>query len=223
MKIAIIGAAGRTGLALIKACHAREASNIQVIAVVRTSSRLSAEIIDQIAVVVEGDATSPSTVSATLAHSPDYIICAVGAAKISGVQTIRGDVTKAYLAGISNSNNQSVRFVAISSNGVGDSINQVNFFVRIMLTLLLKRVLQDHTEQERLVTHSLPENRWLIVRPTGLKDIDGARKIYQLVTGTDKVRSTSIGRHDVAHFILSQILGEGDEGSYWGKAVTITW
>lgn len=223
MKIAIIGAAGRTGLALIKACKARETSDIEVIAVVRTLSRLSTQIHGQISAVVEGDATSPDTVSATLAHSPDYIICAVGAANIRGVQTIRGDVTRAYLSGITNSNDQNVRFVAISSNGVGDSIMQVNFFVRVMLKLVLTRVLQDHTEQERLITQMLPENRWLIVRPTGLKDIDGARKIYQLVIGADKVRSTSIGRHDVAHFILEQILGGGDEGSYWGKKVTITW
>jgi len=223
MKIAIIGAAGRTGLALIKACAAQESSDIEVIAVVRMLSRLSAQIHDQISAVVEGDATSADTVSATLAHSPDYIICAVGAASKRGVQTIRGDVTRAYLTGITNTNMQSVRFVVVSSNGVGDSIMQTSFFVRFGLKLILKHVLLDHTEQERLITETLPENRWLIVRPTGLKDIAGARKIYQLVTGTDKVRSTSIGRLDVAHFILQQILGGGDDGSYWGKAVTITW
>lgn len=139
----------------------------------------------------------------------------MGAASTKGVQTVRADVTRAFLG-------TGAKFVAVSSFGVGDSMQQTNFALKLFLKLTLKHVLNDHTEQEQLIRDTLPGKRWLIVRPTALKDAK-PREEYQLSCYPEKIRSSSIGRDDVAHFIAKNIAGSDDGTSYWGKAVTITW
>jgi len=105
-------------------------------------------------------------------------------------------------------------------------MSQTNFAIRFFLNRLLRQPLADHTSQEKLITDTLTDtSRWLIVRPTGLKDTpDGPRKDYQLSAPPEKIRSSAIGRDDVAHFIVKQTVGEpAEDESYWGKLVTITW
>jgi len=214
MKVVILGVNGRLGLSLIKAFDAYD--DVELLGVVRDKSRLSTQVQDKLTVVIEGDATDSETAAQVETHSPDYVLCAVGAAQTKAAQSVRADVTRAFLG-------TQGKFVAVSSFGVGDSMKQTNFALKLFLNVTLKHVINDHTEQEKLIKDTLPADRWLIVRPTALKD-GKLREKYQVCRAPEKIRGASIGRDDVAHFIAKQVAGNGeDDKKYWGKAVTITW
>lgn len=228
MKVAILGANGRTGLALIKAFKAAgadsEDKSVELIGVVRDKSKLSEEYLAMLSEVVDGDCTESVTCTRVLRYEPAYIVCAVGAVSHEGVQTTRTDATRVFIEGI-NSSGSAAKFVCVSSFGAGGSMCQTNFAIRFFLNRLLRQPLADHTTQEKLIQDTLPDkSRWLIVRPTGLKDEDGPRKEYQLSAPPEKIRSSAVGRDDVAYFIVKQVTEElSEEDSYWGKLVTITW
>ena len=221
IKTAVLGASGRTGLAVVRALLAR---NIHVIAVVRNASRLPADLKAQVT-VVEGEGTDPTTAKATLKHSPDVVVCAVGAPSPRGVQTVRTDVTRTFVDAIANKD--TVRFLAVSSVGAHDSASQVGFITRLVLATILKHVMADHTSQEDAITTALPNHRWLVVRPTTLND-KPVENDYQLME-TQRLRSANISRNTVAEFIAAQVSGT-DTGadktpahhSFWGKKIAIS-
>ena len=214
-KVAIVGASGGLGLALIHACHT--AGEVSVIAVVRDESKLSENIRKEVDTVVAGNATEATTVAETLSHSPDIVVIAVGQKDTKQQQTIRTDVTRAYVNGMRDN---PAKLIVISSLGAGESGMQTNWFLRtFILGKVLKRVIEDHNAQEKLVRDELPAERWLIVRPTALNDND-AKGAYE-VQESANLRSAKISRKDVASFVAKQIKGEGE--LYWGKMIAITW
>jgi len=89
--------------------------------------------------------------------------------------------------------------------------------MRMLFTLLLKKVYADKSEQERVITSGYP--RWEIVRPGRLTN--GAmtsryRVLDHLVEG---MRVSAIARSDVAHFMLAQ----AEHPTYLGKYVALTY
>jgi hypothetical protein len=101
--------------------------------------------------------------------------------------------------------------------GTGDSWNYNALPMKILFTLLLKKVYADKSEQERLVTAGYP--RWEIVRPGRLTN--GAmtgryRVLDELVNG---MRVGAISRADVAHFMLAQ----AEHPTYLSKYVALTY
>ncbi len=214
MKVAIVGAGGGMGLALIHACHA---ADMPVIAVVRNESKIPEDVRKKVDTVVEGNAKEKVTVTTTLSHSPDVVIIAVGSKNTKDPQTVRNDVTKAYADPLSE---EGAKMVIVSSLGAGDSGMQTNWFLRtFILGKVLKHPLDDHNSQEAYVLDTIPAERYLIVRPTALND-KPAKNDYE-IQETEKLRSAKISRADVANFIVKQIKGEGE--MYWGKKVSITW
>lgn len=212
MKVAVLGASGRTGLALVRALLSQ---NISTIAVVRNPSRLPEDIQAKVTVVT-GEGTSDKTAQAALEHNPDIIVCTVGSASPFGVQSICTDVTRTFVNAIKNVPN--TRFIAMSSVGAHDSASQVGILTRIVVATVLKQVMKDHTAQEDAVTCNLPKNRWLILRPTVLND-KPADKNYQTME-KGRLNNDHISRNTVAQFITDQIIGHSD--SFWGKKVAIT-
>lgn len=214
VKVAVLGASGRTGLAVVRALLHK---NVQVIAVVRNASRLPADLKSQVA-VVEGEGTDPATAKATLHHAPDVVVCAVGAPSPRGVQSVRTDVTRTFVDAIAH--NDSVRFVAVSSVGAHNSVSQVGLITRLVVTSILKHVMVDHTSQEDVITAALPRHRWLVVRPTTLND-KPAEHDYQLME-SQRLRSSNISRNTVAEFIAAQISDDTINHSFWGKKIAIS-
>ncbi len=214
-KVAIVGANGGMGLALIRAFHATP--DVSVIAVLRNQSKLPVDTRKQIHTIVEGDATQAETVKKTLSHSPDVVIIAVGSQNTKVPQTIRADVTRAYVDGMRDT---TTKLLVVSSIGAGTSGMQTNWFLRtFLLGIVLKYPMQDHTAQETIVRDGLPVKQWLIVRPSALND-NPSKGVYE-VQETNKLRSARICRDDVAKFIVKQVKGEGE--LYWGKMVAVTW
>lgn len=224
MKILVLGANGRTGLAVLRALSACGTPH-HVVAMVRDKGKFPPDAESLVNSTVEGSGTDSSAVQGVLAEeSPEVIICCVGAPtggkpRSSGPQTVRADVTNTFLEAMRGVNSHA-KFIAVSSVGAGESMRQVGWFMRPMLSMFLRDPLADHTEQEKLIVNELPADRWLVVRPTGLND-KPARKNYDLkVDG--KLRSSNVSRNDVAHFIVDQISGTDNE-KYFGKLVAITW
>ncbi len=215
LNVAIVGANGGMGLALIRAFYATP--DVSVIAVLRNQSKLPIDARKQIHTIVEGDATQPDTVQATLSHSPDIVIIAVGSQNTKVPQTIRADVTRAYVDGMRDT---TTKLLVVSAVGAGMSGMQTNWFMRtFLLGMVLKHPMQDHSAQETIVRDGLPVEQWLIVRPTELND-NPSKGVYE-VQETNKLRSTRICRDDLAKFIVKQVKGEGK--LYWGKMVAVTW
>jgi putative NADH-flavin reductase len=111
----------------------------------------------------------------------------------------------------------SATLLVLTGFGTGDSWNYNALPMKILFTLLLKKVYADKSEQERLVAAGYP--RWEIVRPGRLTN--GAmtgryRVLDELVNG---MRVGAISRSDVAHFMLAQ----AEQPTYLGKYVALTY
>ena len=219
MKVVIIGVTGGTGKAILNAL-ARCNNKVEVIALVRNVAKLTPEMQQQITHVIEGDATSAERLALAMAHQPDVVIVSVGMGSSHARTTVRADVTRAVVLAMRSAAPAS-KLIVMSSSGAGDSMSQLGLATRMVVSVVLKHVLADHTQQERVVEENLEARRWLMVRPTSLND-KPARKDYQLLT-TGKARSTSVSREDVAHFIVKQTLSARDDKNRFGQKVTITW
>jgi putative NADH-flavin reductase len=93
------------------------------------------------------------------------------------------------------------RLIAETSIGVGDSIDQLPIYFKILKKLMLQSVYDAKEEQERMIRESGLD--WTIVRPGGLTD--GPRTGHY-ASGLDKsIKATRVSRADVAEFMLKQL------------------
>jgi putative NADH-flavin reductase len=107
--------------------------------------------------------------------------------------------------------------LVLTGFGAGDSWSYNSFPMKIVFTLLLKKVYEDKSEQERLIAGGY--SRWEIVRPGRLTNGEMTghyRMLDNLVTG---MRVGAISRSDVAHFMVAQ----AEHPTYLGKYVALTY
>lgn len=192
MKIAIFGATGGTGRALVKQALAAGDS---VRALVRNPTDLDVQ--HENLTVVPGDVQDVNAVRETIrgtqavlcslgntANNPDFIVSKGTAVILDAMREL--DVK---------------RIVVVSSMGVGDSRDQVGLLFKIIMKTVLRKVMQDKERQEKMVKES--GLNWTIVRPAGL---NSGPKTERYVHGTDpEIQSRSISRADVADFVLKQL------------------
>ena len=96
------------------------------------------------------------------------------------------------------------RLVCLSSLGVGDSRENLNFFWKyIMFGLLLRRAFADHVAQEHAIIESGLE--WTIVRPGAYTDGDHTGVYRHGFSATATGLKLKISRADVADFMLNQL------------------
>jgi nucleoside-diphosphate-sugar epimerase len=96
------------------------------------------------------------------------------------------------------------RLVCLSTLGVGDSWDNLNWFwKRLMFGLLLRRAFADHVAQERYVTESGLD--WIIVRPGAYTDGDRTGAYRHGFSATATGPKLKISRADVADFMLKQL------------------
>lgn len=190
MRIALFGATGGTGIQVLEQALAAGHS-IQALA--RDPGKLAPR---EGLNLIEGDVLDQSAADACV-EGTDAVICVLGTKP--GNEPVEAAGTERILAAMDKHGVR--RLIAVSSMGVGDSIDQINFAFRVIMNLTLKRIMAAKAEQERLIMAS--DRDWTIVRPGGLTD--GPRTdSYQ--AGTDKsIKATRVSRADVADFVLKQL------------------
>jgi uncharacterized protein YbjT (DUF2867 family) len=96
-----------------------------------------------------------------------------------------------------------LRILYVTGIGAGDSRGHGGvFYDRVLQPLMLRTAYEDKDRAEAMLRASAAS--WTIVRPGFLTD-DVETGRYLVVTQMDGVRSGSISRRDVAHFIVSAL------------------
>ena len=193
-KLVVIGASQGTGKAIVEEALAR---GHYVTAVSRNPSALKLEHVKL--TKAAADVTEPRTLDGLFEGAHAVLIAlgtTIGALRKDPTIFSRGTahVLEAMRAA------QVRRVIALSSNGTGDSRNQIPFMLRwLVLDVLLKPAFVDHDRQEQILRASTLD--WTIARPGRLSD-GPANKKYEVALGNQKVPA-SISRADVAHFMVS--------------------
>ena len=191
MNIALFGATGGTGRQVLLQA---QGLGHRIQALVRDPAKLPADRQGITAIV--GDVLDQTAVDDCV-RGTDAVICVLGTRP--GTEPIESRGTRTILTAMQS---QKVRrLIAVTSMGVGDSAEQMSFFVNLLMKLTLKRIMAAKEEQERLIRASGLD--WTIVRPGGLTDGP--------LTGTSaaglakSIKARRVSRADVAQFVLKQL------------------
>ena len=210
-RIAVIGASRGLGRAVVAAAVAR---GFEVNALARTAPvpggdegecGSPADVFGTAVRWVRGDATDRDAVTAAVTGTEAVIVTLGAAARDASGPRTRG--TRVVLEAMRE---QGVRrLVVASSLGVGDSAVLLPAPVRYLIApLFMRRALDDHADQEGLVTTA--DLDWTILRPGGLTGECGGAEIAAGFTSVDGV-VLRIPRADVAAYALDHL---DDETSY---------
>jgi len=208
MKITVIGASAGIGLQCTRL--ALEEGHE-----VATLSRRIVPLPDHVKLRrVQGSATSLNDVRAAV-DGAEAILVTLGV-KSPLATTLFSDSAR-ILRRVVEEMGSSPILIVLTGLGTGESWSYNSLPMRMLFTLLLKKVYADKSEQERVITSGYP--RWEIVRPGRLTN--GAmtsryRVLDHLVEG---MRVSAISRSDVAHFMLAQ----AEHPTYLGKYVALTY
>jgi uncharacterized protein YbjT (DUF2867 family) len=197
MNIALFGATGGTGMQVLE--QALDQGH-RVSALVRQPDKLGSRQSD--ITVIDGDVLDQARVDACI-EGADAVVCVLGShGGIGGREPIEARGTARIIDAMQRLGVH--RLVAVTSLGVGDSVDQVPGFFRVLMKLTLKRIMEAKEEQERLIRDSGLD--WTVVRPGGLTD---GPKTGDYRFGTDKsIKATRVSRADVADFVLRQLTDE---------------
>ena len=193
MKLAILGASGRTGRLLTERALA---AGHQVRVLVRTAAKLSLQH-PHLEVRV-GDSTDRASVQG-LVDGCDAVISAVGPVpgRVDVCSVTAGQVIAAGAK----------RYVAISGAGIdvpGDDKDLVGKLVSRLVRLFSPGVFADKVREHALLEASAIG--WTLVRPPRLVDRPASGKISSSLT---RAPGSSISRGDLAEFVLSAVSNDG--------------
>ncbi len=208
MKVAVLGASAGIGLQVVRLALERGHE-------VTALSRRVVPLSDHTRLrKVQGSATNPNDVRAAV-QGAEAILVTLGV-KSPFATTLFSDSARILLQTIGEMGS-SPTLIVLTGFGAGDSWRYNSFPMRLMFTLLLKKVYEDKSEQERIIAEAYP--RWEIVRPGRLTN--GAmtgryRVLDELVEG---MKVGAISRADVAHFMVAQ----AENPTYLGKYPALTY
>jgi putative NADH-flavin reductase len=206
MKVLVIGAAGKSGEALV---HEALAAGHTVTAFVRSTSQYKKENVR----VVVGDVLDAATVDVAMSGQ-DAVIDALGGKTPWKVTTM--ETNAAHIIVDAMRRNRVRRLLKISVVGAGESVKNAGFFnEHVLMRTFLKGLLVDKAGMEAKIEGSNLD--WTLVRPPMLTD--------HVKTGIARVLSTEggekahkIGRVDLAAFMVQQL----ESHQYVRQAVTVT-
>lgn len=208
MKIAVIGASAGIGLQCTRLALEKGHG-------VTTLSRRVVPLTDHANLRrVQGSATNPNDVRAVV-QGADAILVTLGV-KSPFATTLFSDSARLLLR-VLQETGSSPTLLVLTGFGAGDSWSYNPLPMKILFTLLLKKVYADKGEQERAIAGEY--RRWEIVRPGRLTNgtmTGHYRVLDDLVTG---MRVGAISRSDVAHFMVTQ----AEQPTYLGKYVALTY
>ena len=201
-QITIIGATAGVGLECVKQALAQ---GHRVVTLSRGVPGIPA---NERLTVLQGSATNAADIKQAIAGS-DAVIVAIGTGASMKATTLYTDAAKAMTEAIAN---PQLPVIVLTGFGAGESGAYQSFLMTIMFSLLLKKVYQNKTEMEQMITAS-PLN-WEIVRPARLTDKPLTGQ-YQMYTSLTKgMKMSSIPRADVAHFLVGQAVNPTQLGQY---------
>jgi len=194
--IIVFGSTGKTGNRI---CEELERKDLPYSVFVREPSKNN--IKHSPISILTGDVLSGEDVQKALNQaSYSDVIIALGSRDLKN-PVVRSQGTKTILDAL-KINQSSPAIHVISSMGVGESWNQLNWFSKLISRMILKNVLTDHQKQEEYVMNSsLPYH---IVRPVGLQD--GPPQGEILVQNEGIMPGNAIQRADVARYLVESLL-----------------
>lgn len=209
MKLLIFGATGGTGRQLV--AQALEQGH-EVTAFVRVPATLNMQHPNL--AVVQGNILNAESVLAVV-FGKDVVLSALGTRKAGLPDLIQG--TRNILMAMHQCEVQ--RSIWVSSFGVGESLNQLNWLTRyVIIKGFLHHYIEEKEVQEHLIRES--DGEWIIVRPGNLTD--GPRTgVYRVIPAdaTGKIGRPVISRADLADFMLKNLT----DNTYVRRAVGLTY
>jgi uncharacterized protein YbjT (DUF2867 family) len=187
MRVAVLGAAGDLGSAVVRKLIER---GNEVTAFVRRAG--SARIAGAPEAV--GDARDAAAVRAAVAGA-DAVVDVVGAGTLGP-----SDLESTVIANVVKAMNEigPKRLIAMSAGMVARTNPMLDY---VLKPTVFRHVLAEHRRVEEFVTHT--DLSWTIVRPPRLVSRPG--RGYVASAGTRYRGSLSIGREDVAEFIVDAL------------------
>jgi len=203
MKIALLGASGRTGGHVMRKALAK---GYEVTALVRDPGSITVKN-DKLH-IIQGNAFIQEDVEKAVVGA-DAVVCAIGTRSIKEGDTVSRSAGS--IAGAMKKHGVK-RIVSISTMGAGDSMKRFGFMLKLIMKAVLGRQIRDHERHEETLRQSGLD--WTVVRPGSLRDAP-AKGRYS--AGFD-LKPSSISREDVADFIMAQL----ESDTYLHKSVSVS-
>ena len=204
MNVLVIGAAGRTGKAVVAQAVA---AGHQVTAFVHQAGDSAAPNVR----VIVGDATDSAAVAAAVAGQ-DAVLDTIGGKTPYKSTTLEANVAHTVIAAMRQHGVR--RLVVISMLGEGDSTANAPFYGPLLMATFLRGDSKDKAAMEAAVTGS--DLDWVILRPPFLTDdpAPGPLRVFEAATGETAHQTT---RADLAAFMVAQLTSD----TYLHQAVSI--
>jgi putative NADH-flavin reductase len=212
MKVLVLGAAGKTGILVVKRALA---AGHTVTALIHAheddkESKPEKELQSMNVELIHGDVRNPSRLDQIM-PGQDAVIDAIGGDKPFLETDLESSAARVLIDVMLR--NHVKRLIVISVLGAGDSKQQAGFFYEhLLMPVFLRGAVPDKERMEQEVETSGLD--FVIVRPPMLSDADPTGIIY-IVTQNEK--ATKITRADLAQFLVDQLTSN----QYLGQAVTI--
>ena len=195
MKLLVIGAAGRTGTAIVEQALAR---GHQVTAFVHDRDAYDEPAGVE---VFAGDIQNPSKVEKAM-QGQEAVLDALGGHLPFIESTLETNGARSVIEAMRRASVR--RLLIISAIGEGESAaNAHGWYEKLIMPTLLRGVMKDKAGMEAVVMDA-SDLDWTIVRPAGLHDT-GTRGEIKIVTPESGEKVRFIARDDVARFLLDQL------------------
>jgi len=204
MKVLVIGAAGKTGMAVVEQALA---AGHQVTAFVQKANEYNVPNVR----VIEGDATDSVSTQEAVAGQ-DAVIDTIGGKTPYKETTLESSAAKAIIASMQQ--NGVRRLVVTSMIGEGESKENATWYERLLVSTFLRGADKDKAAMESAVESSSLE--WVILRPALLND-DPATGNVRVFSAESDGKAHKITRADLAAFMIAQL--SSDEHLH--QAVTV--
>lgn len=205
MKVLVIGAAGKSGRAVVEAALS---AGHQVTALVHTIGEYQPANVT----VIEGDATDVGDMERAIAGQDAVIDTIGGKAAPWKATSLERTAATAIISAMKKHGVR--RLVVISMIGEGDSVANVPIYERFLLPTFLRGEGKHKEAMESTVEVSGLD--WIIVRPPFLTDGSATGSIQTFDASTDE-KAHKITRADLAAFMVAQV--SNDEHLH--RAVTV--
>jgi putative NADH-flavin reductase len=205
MKILVIGAAGKTGKAVVEQALA---AGHTVTAFVHEKSDFSESATLR---VVKGDATNRTDMDQAV-RGQDAVLDTLGGKVPYKETTLEASAVAIILQSMRD--NEVRRLVVLSMLGEGDSKANTNLYERILMSTFLRGTGKDKAEMETTVEST--DLDWTILRPPFLTD-EPATGSVKVFSADMKETAHKITRSDLAAFIIAEITSK----THLRQAITI--
>ena len=204
IKILVIGAAGKTGRAVVEQAVA---AGHQVTAFVRKADKYDVTNVR----VIAGDATSIAVMEAAVLGQ-DAVIDTIGGKTPYKLTTLESSAASTIIKAMQR--NGVRRLVVTSMLGVGESKENAPILTRLLVSTFLRGANKDKAAMESAV--KLSDLDWIILRPAILTDdpATGNVRVFDAKTGE---KAHKITRADLASFMIAQL----SDKEHLHQAVTI--